>query len=83
MREMERDDEGRQAADLIHGLRVSLLDGSEYCQAQESITNMKGVGQVLVNICALSQDNMEVAALSFKMGAYLGLQYRKLDNIWK
>lgn len=76
----------RQAADLLHGLRVSCMEGSEYYPAQESISNVEGLSQVLLSICSLSNDNMEVAALSFKMGVYLGLQYKgldKLDLLWK
>ena len=73
----------RQATDLIHGVMESLHKKSEYYQAQESIVNTEGLSQALVNICNFGKDNMEVAALSFKMGVYLGLQYRKLDDILK
>jgi hypothetical protein len=73
----------KQVADLIHGTRESLLETSEYCLAQESIASSEGLGQALISICSFSRDNMEVAASSFKMGVYLGLQYRKLDNIFK
>lgn len=73
----------RQAADLIHGVMESLQSKSEYYQAHETIVNTEGLSQALVNICNFGKDNMEIAALSFKMGVYLGLQYRKLDDIWK
>ena len=73
----------KQSIDLIYGVLSSLQKDSEYCKAQAAIDETKGLSQALVNISRFSEDEIEIAVMAFKMGVYLGLQYRKLDNILK
>ena len=77
-----RDSVDKQSVDLIYGVLSSLQKDSEYCEAQAAIDKTKGLSQ-LVNISRFSEDDIEIAVMAFKMGVYLGLQYRKLDNILK
>lgn len=73
----------KQSVDLMQGVWGSLQKDSDYCVAHKTIDETKGLNQALVNIARFSKDKIEVAAMAFRMGVYLGLQYRKLDNILK
>lgn len=73
----------KQSVDLIYGVLGSLQKDSDYCVAQKSIDETKGLNQALVSITSFSKDKTEIAVMAFKLGVYLGLQYRKLDDILK
>jgi hypothetical protein len=75
--------EEKQSIDLIYGVLGSLQKDSDYCIAQKTLDETEGLNQALASIARFSKNKAEVAVMAFKMGAYLGLQYRKLDDILK
>lgn len=75
--------EEKQSIDLIYGVLGSLQKDSDYCIAQKTVDQTKGLNQALISISHFSKDKIEIAVMAFKMGVYLGLQYNKLDDILK
>lgn len=81
------EDPMKQSIDIITNVWESLKTDSEYYEAQTTISSVNGVNHALASICTFCKDkesNMaEVAALAFRLGVYMGLQYNKFDKMMK